>query len=61
MSEPTMIEIRGLTKTYQVGDVPVHALRGVDLDVEQGGNGGCDVGHIHDLVGMALPDTPTHE
>jgi putative ABC transport system ATP-binding protein len=36
MSEPMIIEIRGLTKTYQVGDVPVHALRGVDLEVQQG-------------------------
>src|SRR5258708_28127513 len=31
--EPTIIEINGLTKTYQVGDVPVHALRGVNLEV----------------------------
>ena len=36
MSEPTIIEISGLTKTYQVGDVPVHALRGVDLQVQKG-------------------------
>src|ERR1700679_1603079 len=36
MSEPTIIEMSGLTKTYQVGDVPVHALRGVDLEVRQG-------------------------
>jgi putative ABC transport system ATP-binding protein len=36
MSEPSMIEVRGLTKTYQVGDVAVHALRGVDLEVQKG-------------------------
>jgi putative ABC transport system ATP-binding protein len=36
MSEPTIIEMSGPTKTYQVGDVPVHALRGVDLEVRQG-------------------------
>jgi putative ABC transport system ATP-binding protein len=39
MSEPeiesTIIEINGLTKTYQVGDVPVRALRGVDLEVRK--------------------------
>jgi putative ABC transport system ATP-binding protein len=39
MSEPgvgsTIIEINGLTKTYQVGDVPVHALRGVNLEVRK--------------------------
>jgi putative ABC transport system ATP-binding protein len=33
--EPTIIEINGLTKTYQVGDVPVHALRGVDLEIRK--------------------------
>jgi putative ABC transport system ATP-binding protein len=38
MSEPEdepIIEIDGLTKTYQVGDVPVHALRGVNLEVRK--------------------------
>jgi putative ABC transport system ATP-binding protein len=33
--EPPIIEVNGLTKTYQVGDVPVHALRGVDLEVRR--------------------------
>jgi putative ABC transport system ATP-binding protein len=36
MSEPAIIETIGLTKTYQVGDVPVHALRGVNLEVGKG-------------------------
>jgi putative ABC transport system ATP-binding protein len=36
MSEPSIIEVRGLTKTYQVGDVVVHALRGVDLEIRKG-------------------------
>jgi putative ABC transport system ATP-binding protein len=36
-SDPAVvIEINGLTKTYQVGDVPVHALRGVNLEVRRG-------------------------
>jgi putative ABC transport system ATP-binding protein len=38
VSEPgdePIIEIDGLTKTYQVGDVPVHALRGVNLEVRK--------------------------
>jgi putative ABC transport system ATP-binding protein len=39
MSEPgvgvAIIEINGLTKTYRVSDVPVRALRGVDLEVRK--------------------------
>jgi putative ABC transport system ATP-binding protein len=35
MSEPPVIEVHGLTKTYQVGEVAVHALRGVDLEVRK--------------------------
>jgi putative ABC transport system ATP-binding protein len=36
MSEPVIIEVSGLTKTYKVGDVEVHALRGVDLEIRKG-------------------------
>jgi putative ABC transport system ATP-binding protein len=36
MNEAAMIEVEGLTKTYQVGDVAVHALRGVDLQIRKG-------------------------
>jgi putative ABC transport system ATP-binding protein len=36
MSEPLMIEVRGLTKTYHVGEVEVHALRGADLEIRKG-------------------------
>jgi len=32
----TVIETRGITKTYQMGDVAVHALRGIDLTLESG-------------------------
>ncbi|MCX6551499.1 MAG: ABC transporter ATP-binding protein [Acidobacteria bacterium] len=31
-----VISVRDLKKTYVVGDIQVHALRGVDVDVEQG-------------------------
>ncbi|MCL2694711.1 MAG: ABC transporter ATP-binding protein [Clostridiales bacterium] len=30
------IDIRGVTKVYHVGDVDVHALRGVDLQIKKG-------------------------
>jgi ABC-type glutathione transport system ATPase component len=32
----SVIEVRGLTKTYRMGDIEVNALRGVDLDVPRG-------------------------
>lgn len=31
-----IIEVRGITRTYQQGEVLVHALRGIDLDVTAG-------------------------
>ena len=31
-----MITLRGITKTYLMGDIEVHALNGVDLDIEDG-------------------------
>ncbi len=34
--EPPIIEVRALKKSYLVGDVTVHALRGVDLAVARG-------------------------
>jgi putative ABC transport system ATP-binding protein len=36
MSSGPLIEVRGLSKTYKMGDVDVHALRGVDLTVQRG-------------------------
>jgi putative ABC transport system ATP-binding protein len=32
----TVIEARGLTKVYRMGEVDVHALRGVDIDLFEG-------------------------
>jgi putative ABC transport system ATP-binding protein len=32
----TIIEIKGLKKDYHVGEVTVHALRGVDMKIEEG-------------------------
>jgi putative ABC transport system ATP-binding protein len=33
---PPVFEVRGLTKTYVMGEVAVHALRGIDLDIDEG-------------------------
>ena len=57
-----MIRVRSLQKTYMTGEVPVHALRGVDLDVARGefvavigpsGSGKSTLFHI--LGGLAAP------
>lgn len=32
---PSIFQVRGVTKVYQMGEVRVHALRGVDLDLYQ--------------------------
>ena len=36
MNEAPLIELRGITKTYGRGDAVFHALRGVDLRIDQG-------------------------
>ena len=36
MSDGPIVSVRGLKKTYRVGDVDVNALRGVDLDIARG-------------------------
>jgi putative ABC transport system ATP-binding protein len=36
MTAEPIIRIQGVRKTYDLGEVKVHALRGVDLDIEQG-------------------------
>ncbi len=33
---PAQIRVRGLTKTYQRGGEPVHALAGIDLEIASG-------------------------
>jgi putative ABC transport system ATP-binding protein len=63
MSEPPIIEVSGLTKTYQVGDVPVHALRGVNLEVWKGefvaviGASGSGKSTLFHILGGLTPET----
>ena len=62
MSEP-IIQARDLRKVFRVGDVDVHALRGVNLDVQRGefltiiGHSGSGKSTLFNVVGGLTPPT----
>ena len=62
-SEETVIQVRGLCKVYRVGDVDVHALRGVDLEVKRGeflaivGPSGSGKSTMFHILGGRTPPT----
>jgi putative ABC transport system ATP-binding protein len=58
-----IIRVRGLTKVHHVGDVDVHALRGVDLDIARGefvaivGASGSGKSTLFHILGGLTPPT----
>jgi putative ABC transport system ATP-binding protein len=58
MSQPSLIRLENVAKVYKMGDVQVHALRGVSLSIEQGeftavmGASGSGKSTLMNIVGL---------
>ena len=63
MSRPSLIQLENVAKVYRMGDVEVHALRGVSLSIEQGeftavmGASGSGKSTLMNIIGLL--DRPT--
>ena len=65
--ESALLELRGVTKTYLMGEITVQAVRGVDLDVQEGdylaiiGPSGSGKSTLMHIIGcLDIPTTGTY-